>query len=237
MGERPILFSAPMVRAILAGAKTQTRRVAKELPGAPGLHSSKTAGCTWNGDVVCPALVRHDPAGPNAVSTLTWPFRGCRYGEPGDRLWVKETWAEVPRTAGHEGAVNPHDPHFAVRYRATWDRTHSSRWRPSIHMPRWASRITLEITSVRVERVQAISLDDARAEGIPQMHGEAAALGLSPVRTASTVAPDERDHWDNSTSRENFARLWDTINGAKAPWSANPWVWVVEFKRVEVPHA
>ena len=131
MKERPILFSAPMIAALLDGTKTQTRRVVKA--SGEGVR--------------------------------------CPYGKPGDRLWVRETHALVTATAyrasvGVQQTVNPSDPSEAAIYRAGWDRTRSTRWRPSIHMPRWASRISLAITEVRVERLQAITAADARAEGV-----------------------------------------------------------------------
>lgn len=127
--------------------------------------------------------------------------------EPGDRLWVRETFQEVPATGGCEWK-HPSDGYTGVRYRATWDRSHSCCWKPSIHMPRWASRITLEINDVRVQRLQEISEEDAIAEGA-QCAGFPASL----------------------TNYGAFGRLWQKINGPDS-WSANPFVWAISFKRI-----
>jgi hypothetical protein len=173
--ERPILFKDVMVRAILVGRKTQTRRIAKPR------YDDKTPCDHWM--AYAPDFIRRHCAHGSEGQT-------CPYGQPGDRLWVRETWA-----------INPDDG--GAVYRATdpdWEVCECWTWRPSIHMPRWASRITLEITAVRVERLQGISLDDAKAEGVE--------------------------------TTDQYAELWCRINGAES-WYANPWVWVVAFKRVE----
>lgn len=174
MKERPILFSGPMVRAILEGRKTQTRRVVKPQPA----HIAGI-GTVLN------------------IDTITG--KACPYGKPGDRLWVRETWDGVRLDGG--GAL--------VSYRADGDKpvTDDGRWHPSIHMPRWASRITLEVVSVRVERLQEISEEDAMAEGVALAENY-----RGPVA--------------------HFASLWEQINGLGS-WNANPWVWVVEFRRVQ----
>lgn len=192
MSERPILFSAPMVRAILAGTKTQTRRVLKQAVGpslsvgidddAPGV-----AELSW--------LYGDGPGHEVHESVKRVP---CPYGTPGDRLWVREAWAPHPDFPGTARAVFRADPECAHDV---------DRWRPSIHMPRAVSRITLEITGVRVERLQDISRGDAMAEGCPFPN---MAQGDDP--------------------REWYRDLWDQINGAGA-WDANPWVWCVSFKR------
>jgi hypothetical protein len=179
-----------MVRAILAGTKTQTRRVVKRplmcLCNHPIEHHIEHQGWTTQG--AC-APFQHD-----------WFESPCPYGQPGDRLWVRETF-----TAFDVGFVT---------YRADFnsdpaeDRAHGIVWTPSIHMPRWASRITLEIVSVRVERLQDISRGDAMAEGCP---------------FPNMANGDDPRQW--------YAGLWEQINGPGS-WEANPWVWVVEFKRV-----
>lgn len=200
MKERPILFSGAMVRAILEGRKTVTRRVVKPVP---------YGDLKWNQQI----LGKH-------VTNWTDDLRlyECPYGQPGDRLWVRETWARVGNT----------DPGYLV-YRATYPaclppglervpadiRDAGYRWRPSIHMPRANSRILLEITAVRVERLQDISEEQAKAEGAPMELAELERTVLGAVATYCA----------------GFARLWQSINGAES-WSANPWVWVVEFKRV-----
>lgn len=223
MTERPILFSDAMVRAILAGAKTQTRRVMTPQPidecGAPIVGAYH------------PIVVRRgiEEPGPERWGASTeeqsWP---CPYGRPGDRLYVREAW-------GHAFTYGGQSP--AIAYRATksaW-RTDGARvftseiehatsdgqrWRPSIHMPRWASRLTLEVTSVRVERVQSISEEDARAEGLTRHAAGWSAGG---------------DGYDTLTARQAYAELWDEINGERegCSWDANPWCWCVSFKRVE----
>lgn len=220
MKERPILFSGPMVRAILEGRKTVTRRVMKPQPD-------------FLGSMVDPNTpFKTLDAGLHARIT-------CPYGEPGDRLWVRETWTDVnmcgapalayradedirdlmeePGFLDDRGAFNYDDPRVKPYPFACWyAELDQARWRPSIHMPRWASRILLEITSVRVERLQDISEEQAIAEGPP---------GLAfPAPPGS--------HWVTEDGRRRaFMRLWDDVNGAGA-WDANPWVWVVEFKRV-----
>ena len=206
MKERPILFSGPMVRAILAGTKTQTRRVYKPRELEPyEIIDELDDGRAWP--------YWFDPnQGPEYHPVV------CPYGAPGDRLWVREAFA----------LHRIHDPTppakvkpsllLGVAYRATGDAA-DGRWRSSLHMPRWASRLTLEVTGVRVERLQAITEEDARAEGI------------EPRVTFGRTAP--RIHVA-STHREAFEALWDEINAPRGyGWDANPWVWVVEFRRVE----
>ena len=188
MKERPILFSGDMVRAILDGRKTQTRRPAK---------------FAWSGSAdELMHQSRFDPA-----------YR-CPIGQPGDRLWVRETWAphaDMPRCA-----IYRCDRGGDYQDTATDD----FRWRPSIHMPRWASRITLEIVRVSVERVQDITPENCRADGIqvPRCCCEPCAMG-SAICTA-----------DAGVYVEAFRDLWRSIYGT---WSDNPWVWAVEFRRVK----
>ena len=181
MTDRPILFSAPMVRAILAGTKTQTRRVVKPAHKA------------WMDQPVTHQLGE-------------WDKRPLPYGKPGDRLWVRETWQAV---SGNDRArhimTHPRPDRGWLEYAATpRDDEPAYKWRPSIHMPRWASRITLEVTGVRVERLQDISEADAISEGTPFPCGG----------------------WVGG-----YQKLWESIHGPGS-WDLNPWVWVVEFKRV-----
>jgi hypothetical protein len=195
--ERPILFAGSMVRALLAGAKTQTRRQLRVQPPA-----ATRSFCTYH----CPDPRPHH-----------WAFDGgslldfavpCPFGQPGDRLWVRETWTRYDAWQGYHYAadhagfgIGPDDDPDHVP-------EHALRWKPSIHMPRAASRITLEVTGVRVERLQDVSRGDAMAEGCPFPNMR---VGADP--------------------RKWYEALWEALNGA-GTWEANPWVWVVEFKRI-----
>lgn len=207
MKERPILFSAPMVRAILAGQKTQTRRIVKHA------HVAEADAWAGNGDGTWQLGV-YGEGGVAACMDLV----RCPYGVPGDRLWVREMWCLAAPDGdyhlnGEPQAWRPRrdDGRWAY-YAATDDDVvnvdddNRSPWKPSIHMPRWASRLTLTVTSVRVELLQDISEADAVAEG---------------------VTPLQMDQGD---SRPRFMGLWDNINGERAPWSSNPWVWVLNFE-------
>lgn len=190
MPERPILFSAPMVRALLADTKTQTRRVVNPLTADRINH--------------CPGFLED------------LLYVSCPYGQPGDRLWVREAhWWFKDEHDPVTGYFPPKLTAEDVEYRADGDDGRKV-WRPSIHMPRWASRITLEITGVRVERMQDISEADALAEGIRLLNGRYTFNG---------------GMHESRTARDSFRALWESINGAGS-WDANPWVWVVEFKRV-----
>ncbi|KWV78069.1 hypothetical protein PFLL34_04594 [Pseudomonas fluorescens] len=220
--ERPILFSAPMVRAILEGRKTVTRRAVKIQP-----RSKADIGSYGLGQ---PFIRNPDVTKPNPE---------CPYGRPGDRLWVRETfaiesnrWADDPYSPPHK------DGRPTQRYEDDkWDQPHykatdaepelwyddrdspGCRWKPSIHMPRWASRILLEITDVRVERLQDITPEQVTAEGV-STRGEAMWGGQWWVDAPQQAIED---------ARKDFADLWTSTGG---DWNANPWVWVVEFKRV-----
>ena len=198
--ERPILFKDDMIRAILEGRKTQTRRIAKNVVFDSKFRSK------WK------AVHKHTEVAIDTPPAMLGDV--CPYGQLSDRLWVREAHAFVPMPAyrcstGIYQKINPSDDYEACVYRENFDRARSFPWRPSIHMPRWASRITLEITDVRVERLQDISIDDAKAEGSPT-HGHSGAE-ISP--------------------RKGFRHLWGRINGHES-WDANPWVWVIEFKPI-----
>jgi hypothetical protein len=202
MKERPILFSAPMVRALLAGTKTQTRRVAK-FNYAGRLEK---AGKQWHRD------------DPNAVNA-------CPYGQPGDRLWCKETW----RTTRGLDHCKPTGLGFgaAIRYegdqwRPGFGLVDPGKLRPSLFMRRWMSRITLEITEIRVERLQSISEADAEAEGVTPASRDHTAAAVAYIFGAKEF----------QAHKSAYATLWEQLNGAGS-WALNPWVWVVSFKRVE----
>mgnify|MGYP001593654660 CR=1 FL=1 len=217
MKERPILFSGPMVRAILDGWKTQTRRIVK------GAQPTGASGHTISGDWFRnERLVMREHKAVSAISDVLWS-QECPYGRVGDRLWVRETWAfEL-------GAISStRDENAPLVYAADGEQALRSRlcdrWRPSIHMPRWASRINLEITGIRVERLQDISETDARAEGAEEVwfdHGSAADRGLIDMPCMEINAP----------FRNGYALLWDQING-RGSWAGNPWVWVYDFCEV-----
>jgi hypothetical protein len=232
---RPILFSAPMVRALLAGTKTQTRRAMKPQPSRewiPVPELIEIHGRDRDGNLD-PDLVR----GHGFCSGDGEEGYECRYGVPGDRLWVRETWCHKFDDNGMivynadrnfdstccwfaaDGVeVTAQDGDGFTRYRK--DGTEASPWTPSIHMPRWASRITLELTDVRVQRLQDISEEDARAEGIvPGLDDE------------GWQVYGDRSGIDCSHASLAYRDLWNEINGAGS-WDANPWVWALTFQRV-----
>jgi len=232
MKERPILFSGEMVRAILDGRKTQTRRVIKPQP-------MKLDTAQWfPGPPGDKRNAKHYANESHLRKGL--PIDFCPYGIPGDRLWVRETW----RTDKLGEGEYPVRKGQWIEYRATPDippPTYPGRWRASIHMPRWASRIDLEITDIRVERVQDISEKDAIAEGVyweaieypPPMH-----TGISwvaPGVTMTNIYGDkDRDVPAHLTAQDAFKCLWDSINAKRGyGWDINPWVWVISFRRIE----
>lgn len=200
MKERPIIFSAPVVRTVLEGRKTQTRRV-----------------------------VKRQPNGTRGAMELTLSPPPCPYGEPGDRLWVKETWQDwCPLWNGHWcgcGDKKQKAARHRVVYRADDEEAQQIngsgplRWRSPIFMPRWASRLTLEVTEVRVQTVQEISDEDALAEGVSWGPG----VQESNIRKWGT----------QQTARMRFADLWDSINEKRGySWESNPWVWAISFRLV-----
>lgn len=202
--ERPILFSAPMVRAILAGQKTQTRRIVARPFLGPKLSNKRR--------VYRPEL---DDERGEMVSLSP-------YGKPGDRLWVRETWGKS-KGNGHR-ALYRADVGTDL-WPASVELTSEARWTPSIHMPRWASRLTLEVTSVRVERLQQISAADIVAEGVVERAHDMSHLGFG--RCPVSVF-DRRAYLDLVSL---WRAGWDSINGKRCPWSSDPWVWVVSFQR------
>lgn len=221
---RPILMSGPMVRACLNGTKAQTRRVIREARDIGARCTDEVRPFGDGSYYIC----AHD--GTHMIGE----FR-CPYGKPGDLLYVREAcgWLPTQRCCGRGVPVvdkwddqgSPWDMHeeccanpevdWEFVYRAdTADSAPVERWRPSIHMPRAASRITLRITEVRVERVQDISEADAEAEGVWTVFDQGAA------RTPGTALGC-------------FPYLWDDINAKRAPWDSNPWVWVVSFEAIQ----
>ena len=234
--ERPILFSTPMVKAILDGSKTQTRRT----KGLEALNTNPN-------DAQFQQIIEYkgNAIAQFRISSINSPYDvKCPYGQVGDRLWVRETWRIIGWWEGNPYRLEYRDgeimdePHDSIDYdedkysdyayqcdndcikagvqsredgcfEFSEGKDIPTRWRPSIHMPRWASRIDIEITEIRVERLQEISEADARAE-----------------------APPEYDGWFE-TWKDCFKVLWDSINGKKYPWDNNPWVWVIGFKVVK----
>ncbi|WP_377153284.1 hypothetical protein ACFJIX_17845 [Roseateles sp. UC29_93] len=205
MKERPILFSAPMVRALLAGTKTQTRRIVKPTP---------VADSRWAGGF----YLEGKKSGPRAIAVEAPHIAtACPYGAPGDRLWVRETWAHSIHAMA---AKSDEDGPFVYAATHRVEQRLGEKWKPSIHMPRYACRLMLEITDVRVERLMSISEEDARAEGIDFDPGEGGVFWV----------PGPGPGCASDTAAGSFRRLWESING-DGSWNANPFVWVVEFKR------
>jgi hypothetical protein len=217
--QTPLVFTSESICAILSGKKTQTRRVLRWQP--LDVLPMRTPGewVTLN--------VRDDASPQNNKGGMI----RCRFGVPGDQLWVRETWALVsPEQVGdarwyelrnnHPSRLHPDsnemDGVAAVIYRTDWDDFDFGKgyqgWRSSLFMPRWASRITLEVTDVRVQRVQDIRDADAQAEGVPKLY-----------RTPK---------WLPNEARSQFIDLWGEINGKKHPWAENPYVWAITFKRL-----
>ncbi len=207
MKEQPILFSGPMVRAILEGRKTQTRRVAKIKP-AYATDTIRPDGKGW--------LVEHWPKCEREMQNFgRVDTVECPYGQRGDRLWVRETFAPHDTQALREKDVSH------IYYRADDGAIHESDgpWKPSIFMPRWASRITLEITAVRAQRVQDIDYKDCEAEGL--FHAARAVWSCPGTDEIFTEG------------YRGYKWLWDSINAERGfGWYKNPWVWAITFKRL-----
>jgi hypothetical protein len=216
MKERPILFSAPMVRALLDGTKTQTRRVVKHkwphLWTEPWYPTGKVLTDLPNQSGAWMEFRRRQQDVPGYEGSPASTLVPCPHGQPGDRLWVREThapqadcWGAWDKWMGGVGGPKP-----IIHYAADGGDPFIDKWRPSIHMPRWASRITLEVTEVRVERLQDISDADSIAEGVD--------------RTNTSIA---------GYARQRYADLWNSINGnTPGSWDANPWVWAISFRRL-----
>ena len=193
--ERPSRFSGPMIRAILEGRKTQTRRVIKPQP-----VMSNRCGIPFYPD------------------GLPVDYRNCPYGKDSERLWVRETWG----WSGYQRIEYKAFPADGSDFRSV------SRWRPSIHMPRWASRIALEVVNVRVEPLHYISEADAEAEGVSRC------CPFDVCNGGGFIGGDESCRCADMSPAEVFAHRWDSINGKRGhSWDSNPWVWVIEFRRVQ----
>lgn len=204
MKERPVIFNAEMVKAILDGRKTQTRRA------LTSHHINLIKFAAHIGECY-PLENMHD-------GSQSYYLQYCPLGKVGDRLWVRETFAQglcTESTLAYKATHKPEDLEEGWFERI--------KWTPSIHMPRWASRITLGITGMHVERLNAISEEDALAEGCVALEG----CKWHTFEEAKSGTP-MHDH----TAKDAFSALWQSIYGEES-WSSNPWVWVIEFKRVE----
>jgi len=235
MKERPIIFSAPMVRAILAGKKMQTRRAVKPFGKDGGFVILETDRRVWpyrsdDGESTSHTVKR------GGKLYLDESPHSCPYGQPGDRLWVRETFSGPHCMDASNGckAVPPSEWGRSSRiwYWADGVPTNGdwTRPRPSIHMPRWASRILVEITAVRVEQLQDISDADIEAEGAAQWVKDGGSV-RSPHPGFDGQWPDAAGTVRVKPNRVVFCSLWESINGPQS-WDANPWVWVIEFKKV-----
>ncbi len=210
MKERGMLFSAPMSRALLDGSKTQTRRAVAYFQRPKFKESKDFPDMAWGAIAQKHARWGFAVFGGTAEECATALAESgcCPHGKVGDRIWVRETFSEIScrltyRADSDDGA------HRMVK-----------RWTPSIHMPRAASRILLEITNVRMERLNDISEADARAEGC-------SASGWMP----SYSNPDNAGGGESVSAADAFAALWESVYGAGS-WAANPWVWAISFRRV-----
>lgn len=228
--ERPILFSGPMVRAILEDRKTQTRRAIGALSKRFPFQNLGRFGAPYSGEMDDPYSWGWPYAEDGSHMSLSQWMTNCPYGVPGDRLWVKETYAIVEvdgsrvylaraermpagkTLADTDGGLEEFrvSPEIAAWARERVDR---ERWKPSIFMPRWATRILLEVLSVRAERLQSISIGDCFREGVD----DRGILAADPAHLG----------W----ARDEYISIWETING-QGSWVKNPWVWVVEFKKI-----
>lgn len=210
--ERPIIFSAPMVRALLDGRKTQTRRIVnpRGVTGELRIRAARFLNETLGWEF------HHDRTARGIDATIML----SPYGAPGDRLWVRESFRQAPGS-------------MSVHYRADPDEVSGGPWRPSIHMPRAFSRITLELTAVRVHRLQQISPADAVAEGA-RYFPDIPAGPHGDNGTRWQMARESPKNTDEclSTAPLAFGNAWNVIHGKRAPWASNPWVWVLTFRRV-----
>lgn len=199
MKERGMIFNAEMVNAILSGRKTQTRRPVK-FP-----FRDVNLGCELSGNELAGELSAGN-------------YWNSRVGQPGDRIWVRETWAEAGASAPDLTLYRANYPEHVPAHYENVPPVDEIRWTPSIHMPRWASRILLEITDVRVERLNNISYDDAISEGITQEW--------------TCIDPGLGSYAHKNDVQDDYETLWKSIYGEES-WAANPWVWVISFKRIE----
>ncbi|MDF2419207.1 hypothetical protein GWP85_17080 [Acinetobacter beijerinckii] len=242
MRELPILFNTAMVQAILKGSKTQTRRIVKP---QPEVCDDDRGGHWWPSNVV-QSMVHVEKELQDYEGFWGGLIDDCNpFGAKGDRLWVRETWHVEPDVEGWSmndnepctgwigykagGSKKVTAPNFDAVQRCfpkgevDWDFV-PNNWRPSIFMPRWACRLILEITNIRIERLNDISEVDAIAEGVEQ-------VAYQHQKFWKGYKNKERAYRD--TAKDGFTSLWKEINGVDS-WATNPWVWVIEFKVIEV---
>lgn len=248
MKERPILFSTSMVQAIIDGRKTQTRRIIKGFP-LEAIHFS--VGSDQDSEIMHSELPITDDLfyewvnGELRFSSSDYPEEGyvsvsCPFGQVGDRLWVRETWQIIgdPATLpcqSHNLIYKADYPNCVDKRYDTIPDISEVKFKPSIHMPRWASRIQLEITNIRIERLSDISEQDAIAEGVEPV------IVPDNVPVGNGWAKENRNMWKGyknnarayrDTAKDSFNSLWESING-DGSWAVNPWVWIVEFKVIQ----
>ncbi|WP_059265020.1 hypothetical protein [Acinetobacter baumannii] len=223
MNERPILFNTEMVRAILEGRKTQTRRLVKEK-----LISEQAEFESGNR----PNVIHSEP------SLKYYIDNSCPFGQVGDHLWVRETFSYALNEDDHicdKDGNSVWDVKDAHIYFAASEINVEGKWMPSIHMPRWASRFSLEITNIRVERLNELSEADAIEEGVEPI------IVQDNVKVGNGWAKENRHMWKGyknkarayqDTAKDSFNSLWESING-DGSWDLNPWVWVIEFRVIQ----
>lgn len=223
----PILFSTDMVIANQKGIKTKTRRIVKPQPNENGVSFMKSGPVDWES-------IYHEEWTPYKWETKEGESisKNCPFGEIGDTLWVRETFC-------YAGDNNVHDckeDYYTPIYRSSEngkdfeENCDGWRWRPSIFMPREASRMTLEITDIRVERLQDISEQDAIAEGIMELQQSNSQL-LMNGRLFFDYSKKKELFNEGLTAKESYKSLWNKING-KDSWDSNPWVWIIGYKKI-----
>ena len=231
MKERGMIFNAEMVRALLSGRKTQTRRIMKPQP-----EPCPRGGHWWPSNVFKTMLHVEDEMQNGKGGWGGLVGDACPFGDVGDRIWVRETWADAGASAPDLKLYRANYPEHVPSIYENVPPAKEIRWTPSIHMPRWASRILLEITDVRVERLNAISEEDAIAEGMqgvicPCCKGDSE-YSTSQYDAETLAVVDEIPCRACESNRGKFFTLWDSIYGY-GQHCIGEWVWVIEFKRVE----
>lgn len=236
MKSRPILFSGPMVRAILDGRKSVTRRIVKPEPAQWASVFRPSPIATPGGSYGKVGQWIQFSADGHHIHGLG----KCPAGQVGDRLWARETWGITFDPVGGGNTFTSNNS-GTVRYRADYTLGGvigpvPEKWKPSIFMPRWASRITLEVTGIRVERLQEITEADAKAEGAKRMAVYATKEGVGTVleeypEGTEPKTPDMLGRKMHPSYKTGFWHIWTRINGPGS-WDANPWVWVIEFKKL-----